>query len=156
MSALSRARHAEAGFNLVEVMLAMALLGSVLLSIFGMFAYGTRQTDRARSHTLALSVARDIIEEMTGWPHRQTWEALGMDGTLTSDTVDSRDAGYAEKWQPLIDQELNDGWAEIRVEPVGPWSPPALQDAIALRMTVTVSWNELGIDRSIRLCSVRM
>ena len=151
-----QARRGEAGFNLVEVMLAMALLGSVLLSIFGMFAYGTRQTDRARSHTLALSVARDIVEEMTGWPYGQTWAALNMDGTVSDAMVDSRNVGLAQKWQPLIDQELNDGWAEIRVESVAPTTPPALEDAEALRLTVTVFWNELGIDRRIQLCSVRM
>lgn len=149
-------RRSEDGFNLVEVMLAMALLGSVLLSIFGMFAYGTRQTDRARSHTVALAVARDIVEEMTGWPYSQTWEALGMDGTATDDTVDTRNSGPAQKWQPLIDRELNDGRAEIRIESVATGAPPALDSADALRVTVTVFWNELGIDRRIQLCSVRM
>jgi prepilin-type N-terminal cleavage/methylation domain-containing protein len=149
-------RASEAGFNLVEVMLAMALLGSVLLSIFGMFAYGTRQTDRARSHTLALAVARDIVEEMTGWPFGQTWEVLGMDGTATQDVVDSRNAGYAQKWQPRLDEALNDSRAEILIESVDPTTPPALQDAEALRVTVSVFWDEMGVDRRIHLCSVRM
>ena len=150
------ARSLEAGFNLVEAMLALALMGSILLSIFGMFTYGTRVTDRSRSYTTAVAAARDIMEEMTGWPYDQTWQNLGISGSDVSASVDTRDPGFAAKWQPVLDEALVDARAEIRLESLDPTSPPALEDATAIRVTVTVFWRELKFDSQVVLCGVRL
>lgn len=147
----------ERGFSLVEVIVAMALLGSVLIFISGLFVAGTRQVSSGRAHSTALSVARDIQEEMQGWPFYRLYDAFSISGSQNSGAADSRNAGYAAKWQPLLTQRLDNAYAEVQVRGIdGAGGTPALQSAPAVRILVTVHWEEGLRQRSVRLGTVRM
>lgn len=146
------------GFSLVEVIIALALLGAVLISLSGLFVLGARQVRSGRDHSIALSVARDIQEEMNGWSFHWQHEAFGVDATQVTATVDSRSPGYASKWQTLLERELQEAHALIELSSVSDagGGPPALQDAEAIRVRVTVFWQEGLRTRSAALAAVRM
>ena len=148
----------ERGFSMVEVVLALGLLAGVLISIAGLFVIGGRQLSSGRNHTEALSVAQDIHEEMNRWGFHQTWDLFGIDGsTVRATDVDSLNNSYAQRWQPTIDETLFNGVATIRFESLGPPSPPpVLESTRAIKVVVTVSWDEGGRSRQIELGNVRM
>jgi type II secretory pathway pseudopilin PulG len=152
-------RHHEQGFSMVEVVLALGLLAGVLISIAGLFILGTQQVESGRTATEALSVARGIIEEIDGWGFRQTYQLFGVDGSAaTTATVDTRAAAYAAKWQTTLDDALFASHAEIAIESLGPVGGPVppLDATRAIRVVVTVFWDERGRSRQIRLGTVRM
>lgn len=145
----------ERGFSLVEVILALGLLAMVLLSISGLFVLGGRQVKSGRQSTQALSVARAIVEEMEGWSFRQTYERYGFDGSQTAYVVDTRTNGYARKWQDALDGALAGAWATIELVSLG--NPPQpLSATAAIRVLVTVHWEETGRQRQLRLGMVRL
>lgn len=151
-------RRSESGFSLIEVIVALGLLAGVLISIAGLFVMGGKQVKSGRTSTEALSVARAILEEMDGWGFRQTYQLYGIDGTTnTNATVDTRTNSYCAKWQSTLDEKLFNSHATINIQSLGPSSPaPMLASTKAIRVLVTVYWNEGGRARQVRLGTVRM
>lgn len=148
----------ERGLSLIEVILALGLLGGVLISIAGMFILSERQVKSGKTATQALAVARTISEEITGWSFRQTYQMFGSDGAAISYTYDSEVNTYAAKWQTMLDDGLElDSNATILVASVPPTggAAPALNAAQAIRVTVTVFWSEGNRARSVRTMTVR-
>jgi len=149
-------RGSEAGFSLVELLLALGLLTTVLFSILGMFLLGTRSVDGGRTQTVALAVARAIVEESEALAHERLWTTWGFDGTAAAYAVDSRVAPEAARWQAALDAELRDAWAEISIESVtDAGGPPPLEAAHLVRITVTVAWDEGLRVRRVRVATVR-
>ncbi len=145
------------GFSLVEVILALGLLAMVLLSIAGLFLLGGRQVKSGRSSSEALSVARAIVEEMEGWSFRRTYEGYGLDGAAVNYTVDTRTNGGASHWQTALDSMLHASYGEIALTSVGPTAtPPPLNRTRAIRVVVTVHWEEGGRVRKVELGTVRL
>jgi len=149
--------RAQRGFSLVEVVLALALLGTVLIAISGLFALGSRQLQSGREQTTALAVARDVLEEMDAWGFDQLYGAYAIPGTDAEGTVDTRSPGYASRWQDTL-AGLDGGYAEIHIEALAPGggSPPALEQAEAIRIRVTVHWVEGARERELELATVRL
>ena len=147
----------SAGFSLVEVVIALGLLAGVLLSIAGLFAVADRQLQGGKNHTVALAVARDILEEMDGWAYEQVYTTFGLDGSASTYTVDSTTNSYAAKWRPQLESELGGCSASITIaSAVESGSPPALRDAHTIRIGVTVSWSEGPRVRNVSLVTVRV
>lgn len=150
-------RTRSAGFSFVEVLVALSILTGVLLAVAGMFVVANRLLYSGRNQTVALSIARDIVEEMDGWYYAQTWTEYGLDGSASDYVVDSRVNAFASKWQAALDRELIDSRAEVRLNALadgGP--PPALSASSALRVSVEVHWNDGKRQRSVSLATVRM
>ncbi len=58
-------RHrAERGYNLIEVLIAMALLGTVLMSIITLFIFGRRNVYSGKTMTKAVSVTTQVLEDL--------------------------------------------------------------------------------------------
>lgn len=155
---MARTRADSAGFSLVEVILALALLAGVLVSIAGLFVLGGRQVRSGRATTQALSVARSILEETHAWGFHELPARLGTDGSTVSHTVDSRTEPRARRWQDRLDGQLRNAFASVRIESIGTGTgtPPALEDASAVRVSVEVRWEEGARRRSLRLATVRL
>ncbi len=152
-----RTSEHQAGFSLVEVIVAFGLLAGVLLSIAGLFTLGGRQLASGRDATEALSVAQGILEEVNGWGFHQTWSLFGIDGqSVTSATVDTKTNTYAAKWQPALAEKLFNGYAEIEIEALANGAAPVLAQARFIRVEVTVHWDEGSRHRQINLATVRM
>ena len=151
-----RGGSAQAGFSLIEVIVALGILAGVLLSVAGLFVVGERQVARGRHQSTALAAAQTILEEIGVWNYEATWErfdSIGDVATLTAATTDTNPASIASKWQPVLQDTLANGRAEIRVESC---DGSNLNVSPALRVVVTVSWDEKTLTRRIELAMVRL
>jgi prepilin-type N-terminal cleavage/methylation domain-containing protein len=154
-------RNNQRGFSLIEVVVALALLAGVLISIAGLFVIGARQVESGREATEALSVARGIVEQMNKWGFHQTYELFGANGSAATYTWDTRTitdpptTGMG-KWQPMLSQKIPGAYATITVTSVGPGTPPVLNLTRAMRVVVTVRWQERMRQRQVQLATVRM
>ncbi len=146
----------EKGFNLVEVIVAIGLLAGVLLSIAGLFTYGGRFVKSGKEMTEALSIAQDILEELDKLGYKSLYTEFGSLVTDTSCTVDTITNSFAQKWQPGIDEKLQEGKATITLEPVGgSLSPPTFASGRGMRITIIVDWKENIRQRDVKLASMR-
>lgn len=147
----------QRGFSLVEVILALGLLGGVMIAISSMFIIGGREVKSGKEMTEALSIAQDIVEEIKTFSYRTTYEEFGATASSTGATSDSTVSGdTAEQWQPVIDEKLHAGRALVQIVPVGgPDTPPQMGSADFLRVLVTVEWQEGPRSRSVSLQSLR-
>jgi type II secretory pathway pseudopilin PulG len=151
-------RARAAGFSLIEVVLALGLLAMVLISISGLFILGARQVRSGRSSSEALSVARAILEDMEGWGFRQVYERFGLAGAEVSYQVDSRANAYAVPWQDELTSMIPGSYATIDLLSLGsPGGPaPVLGRTQAIRILVTIHWNEGSRGRQLQLGTVRL
>jgi type II secretory pathway pseudopilin PulG len=149
-------RLAGRGSSLVEVLVAAAILGGVLLSGAALFAAGLRTTRASGHATQALAAARSMIERVHGLGLRQTSRVFGavgcrpdVDGECR---VDSRADPEARAWQSELERALGRARAEIRLEALGGAS---LDGARAIRLGVTVFWTEGPRERAVSVVAVR-
>ncbi len=63
MSRISR-KHSSAGFNLVEVLIAVAILGVVAISIFTLFVMGRRNIYSGKQTSQAIAVGTQVLEDL--------------------------------------------------------------------------------------------
>ncbi len=143
----------QGGFSLIEVIVSLGLIAGVMLSVAGLFLLGQRQVRRGRDESTALARAQTILEEIGAWNHDATWKRFGLSGDAASYSIDTRINVYAAKWQPDLQDLLADGHAEIRLESC---DGADLVDTAAVRIVVTVSWNEPASTRITELAMVRM
>lgn len=64
MTKLTLSRRNESGYNLVEVLLAMAMLGVVTISIFTLFFMGRRNVFSGRQTSQAIAIATEVVEDL--------------------------------------------------------------------------------------------
>lgn len=152
-------RNAEGGFSLVEVVVALGLMAGVLISISGLFILGDRHVKSGRTSSEALAVGRTILEEMNRWGFHQTYQMFGstFNGAAQGYVVDSRTNAFASKWQTTLDEKLVNSYATVTIESLGPTAPPPdLNATRAIRVLVTVFWEEGPRHRSLQVGTVRM
>jgi len=159
----SRRDTAQDGYSLIEVMIAAALLATVLLSVAGVFMTGTQNVQSGRELTEAVTIANSIVEQVLGWPYDKVWGMTG--GTAESETatfrsdvtppVYSGDAtdvadwtATAATWTETVEDALNQGTILYKVDGIERLPDEAddgltnFRDAVFLRVTVTVRWTE--------------
>ena len=145
----------ERGFSLVEVVLAMGIMAGVLISISSMFILGGRQVKTGKTITEATALAHDIMESFEKQSFTALWANLGAASTDTTRTVNSTTIGSPiVPWQAEIARKLDNGVATVTILAMGPGTPN-FGSATGLKLTVTVSWNELGRAKSVSLSTVR-
>jgi len=153
---MRRDATSQAGFSLIEVLVALGLMAGVLLSIAGVFVVGERQVARGRHQTTALAAAQTILEEIGTWNYAATWErfdSIGDVPTLSVATTDTNPASIVSKWQPFLSDTLSNGRAKIRVESC---DGANLNVSTAVRVVVMVLWDEKTQTRQIELAAVRL
>jgi type II secretory pathway pseudopilin PulG len=152
------AARAQRGFSLVEVLLSLGMLAGVLLPAVWLFDLAARDAKSGRTASEALAVARSVLEEMQSWGFHQTHWEYGLDGTATSYAVDTRTNTYAAKWQATLDAKLYGAHAIIALDSLPPTSGtlPPLNSTRAIRITVSVFWQEGERHRSIQLSTTRL
>ena len=156
MTRVAQTRH-EAGFSLPEVTIALGMLAAVLISIAGLFVISAKLVHEGGNRSAAVTVAENIIEETHSWGYRTLYEQFGLDGTASSYVIDTRVNLFASRWQEELDPLLREAHAEIVLESVAAGgSPPPLQDALCIRISVRVVWKEAKPEREVRLATIRM
>lgn len=147
----------ESGFSLIEVVLALGLLATVLISVVSLFMLGGKQVHSGKSTTTATSLCHTIMERIDQLPYSETYAYFGGTASSTSLSVSSATTGNnANQWQAELSSKLGpQAAATIAVTPLGSASPLNMGNAQALSVRVTVSWSELGRNKTVLLQSVR-
>jgi prepilin-type N-terminal cleavage/methylation domain-containing protein len=142
----------ERGFSLIEVVIALALLATVLLTISGLFLMGRQTVGTGRDLTEATSLANDILEEMNTWGFSLLYTNFGKGATDAAFSVDSKTNSYAQRWQSEIDKRLPNAQATIAITPIGGGT---FEAANGMRARVTVQWVLKARTRRVGLETVR-
>ena len=164
-----RARR-QAGYNLVEVLVAMAVLGVILLSIVTLFFIGRRNVHSGKQLTAANAIATRVLEDLALMSATDVVDNFRLAGsTLDENSVGDVDypdsilrdtngaisattndpSGYLTRWKELIDSdtELNDGRIVLIVTPLEPRvAGEPIRTAQVLRLRGVIEWRE-GVRR---------
>jgi type II secretory pathway pseudopilin PulG len=148
-----RAAEAQGGFSLAEVVVALGVLASVLISVAGMLVAANRLVRGGRGSSQALALARDFMEEQHAWGYRQILSVLDCEPSDDACFLDDTDPALAS-WKAMLTGELDGGTAAVRVESVEPGVP--LGTTEAMRLSITVTWVQDHRVRDLTLGTVRM
>lgn len=150
-----RQGRGERGFSLVEVIIAIGVLAGLLLSIATMFILGGRQVKNGKTITQATTLVQDIMEEFDRASFTGLYTSLGAATTDSTRTVLSTTGGSPiAPWQSEVQRKLDNGVATVTIDAVGPGTPN-FGTAAGIRLTVGISWNELGQQHQVRMSTLR-
>ena len=111
-------RQQQGGFSIIEVLIALGLLGAVLIAITSLFIMGGQRVRQGRERTEALSAATHVMETLDSMSYRgiyTNFTAASDPGAAAGPlTIDSRSNTTALSlgWQTLIDTNLDDAQRE--------------------------------------------
>ena len=158
----------ERGFNLVEVLIAMALLGTVMITIMTLFFMGRNNVYSGKQTSIAVSIATHAMEDLSGRSKLDVLNAFkasgGALGTVDIDTTtalatdsytnsimrvstkaDDVDVtkndpkGLLKKWSDEAKSRLNRSFVAVVMTPSTPFPvASALTTATATMMRVRV------------------
>ncbi|HUF17871.1 MAG TPA: prepilin-type N-terminal cleavage/methylation domain-containing protein [Thermoanaerobaculia bacterium] len=155
----------QRGFNLVEVIIAMALLGTVLLGIISLFYFGRSNVYSGKQMTHAVAIGTQVLEDLSPLTMAQVESAFGFTlGTtaVTTNTIngvsypnsilrstdnvtlDADPPNFLDTWLADLDGRLPGSAVDVVFT-------PTLANRL-LQIKVIVSWQEgtrgtLGIPR---------
>jgi len=72
----------QGGYNLIEVLIAMALLGTILISVITLFVLGRKNVYSGKQMTIATSLATSVMEDLAQLNVEAIYRAFDMDGTV--------------------------------------------------------------------------
>ena len=145
-------RRPAPGATLIEVTIALGLLGSLLISAAGLVTFGNRQIRAGSLRSQALTIARSVMEEMATWSLHQTYDRLGCSADQLQCSVGPGHPA-AEPWQALAESRVSGATVEVLVAAL---DGMPLADSRALRFTFSVAWLEGPRSRTLRLLSLRV
>lgn len=67
-------RRNEAGFNLVELLIAIAVLGIILLAVLGLFSMGQRNVYAGRQASKAITLGNQVLEDLAPMNRQMIWQ----------------------------------------------------------------------------------
>ena len=71
-------KNRQRGFNLVEVLIAMAITAVVILSVATLFVMGRRNVYAGKQMTAAVAVATRITEDLSHMTHAEVYDKFGL------------------------------------------------------------------------------
>ena len=88
-SSIQSGRHrSERGFNLVEVLIAMALLGTVLMTILTLFYMGRKNVYSGKQTSIAVSIASHAMEDLSARSKADVLTAFNASAAALQDDLD--------------------------------------------------------------------
>jgi len=158
---ISVRQERERGFSLIEVLVSLGLLAGVMVAVSSLFIFGGKEVKSGKKMTEAYSVGHDIVEEMDRMTYTQAYQYFLPSGTDTSTatnyTVNTKTSpAPVSDYQSNIDSKLYNGQATINVEALDASGNAVGFDlCVALRISVTVQWDEGTQTRYLNLRTVR-
>lgn len=74
----------QRGYNLIEMIVATAILGVVVVSIMSLFVMGRRNVYSGKEMTAAVSMATRVSEDLSGMSVTDVYGAFGIDAASTT------------------------------------------------------------------------
>lgn len=163
-------RHGERGYNLVEVLVAVALTGVVVLTIMTLFFMGRRNVYSGKQMSAANAVATRVLEDLTAMSGVDVLANFGItDATTratnivagvsypnsvlrdTGGTIDGTTdpAGYLARWQTIVSSAntFQRGRFFLVITPANPSvNGNPVSTAQVIRVRGVVQWDE-GVRR---------
>lgn len=106
-STLFSAYRQSRGFSLLEVMVALAILGVAIVAIFQLFSTGLRATKKSDDYTKAIFYARSLLDE--AYSISDPEESSGsadlegyFDGSREVDMISSSDDGNVKLYEIIV------------------------------------------------------
>lgn len=164
-----KTRRSESGYNLVETLIATAILGVILMSILTLFFIGRRNVYSGKQMSAANAVATRVLEDlalMSGSEvidnFRLTNDTLSMhtynevdyassvirDTATPISSTTNDGGGYLQRWHDLLDEmdDLNDGRVFLIITPSQPLDNTSaatrIRTAQVVRIRGFVEWKE--------------
>ena len=136
-------RRIDAGFSLVELLIAMSLLGIGLLAVGKMIASSRRHMTYSRAETSAVSLATEIKERI----FTENFDDIKpvFDNADTSDPSTINDS--TDDWAGHVGDLLG-ATGRGQIDIVDSSEDPTLA-ADLYRVEILISWSEGGIDRTL-------
>jgi prepilin-type N-terminal cleavage/methylation domain-containing protein len=150
----------QRGYNLVELMIAMAVLAVVMVSIMTLFVLGRKNVYSGQQMSRANAVAVNVLEDLSFLTLSEVVTEFELDGddpiTLRTDDADDDDLEYVGEWKELVapssgQKPFTDGYVQMEIIPVD----GAFDVATVLRITVTVAWKEGRRERSVVMTTAK-
>ena len=158
-------RKNTSGYSLVEVLIAVAITGFVLLTVVTLFYMGRRNVYSGKETTYAVSVATRMLEDLSSLTSTDLATAFGITDSTTlgnvtvgdttyansvvRDTTSAGNAtldpqGYLTNWKSMIGNEkLSNATAGIVVTPRLPIAGnQKVTTAQTMKVRVWVQWDE--------------
>lgn len=164
-------RRAERGYNLIELLIAMALLGTILLSIVTLFVFGRRNVYSGKQLTRATSVTTQVLEDLqplnvpnlitqfkitsTEKPAKYTVAGVTYNKALirTTDDLTKQEATgpmYLTRWKGLIPASaVATGKVTLVIVPDNMFTVDDPTTAAVMRMRVVTEWREERRERNV-------
>jgi prepilin-type N-terminal cleavage/methylation domain-containing protein len=80
-------RRKEAGFNLVELLIAIAVLGIILLAVLALFSMGQRNVYAGRQASKAITLGTQVLEDLAPLNRQMIWQgAFNVTGTSSGNS----------------------------------------------------------------------
>lgn len=92
-------RRNESGFNLVELLIAIAVLGIILLAVLGLFSMGQRNVYAGRQASKAITLGTQVLEDLAPLNRQMIWQ--GAFNIAGNDTGDSFSLPRASGLEPM-------------------------------------------------------
>lgn len=171
------ARRAERGYNLIELLIAMALLGTILLSIVTLFAFGRRNVYSGKQLTRATSVTTQVLEDLqplnvptfntqfkvvnTEKPAKYTVAGVPYNKALirSTDDLTKEDATgpkYLTRWKALIPADkMANGKVTLVIIPDKMFTVDDPTTAAIVHLRVVAEWREESRTRSVTADAIK-
>lgn len=154
----------EQGYSLVEVIIATAMLGLVMLAIMTLFFMGRRNIYSGQQMSRANAVAVRVLEDLSYMTGDEIIENFEIDDADFDDGCDcveikNTDAGapaFTNAWDEYVTlDKMTRGSVMLRVIPEGGAANSEFSTANFLRLAVVVSWNEELRGRNVTLTTAK-
>ena len=164
----------QAGYNLVEVLIAMALLGTVLISIVTLFFMGRANVYSGKQMTRAVAVGTMVMEDLSSMTQSDlvtffglaaaplaTQTVLGKDypasAKLTTTPLSADPNGYLAKWKgKLGSDQFANGRLTMIATPLNQNAASTVPLASVIRVRIIIEWNESQRARHLILDTVKV
>jgi prepilin-type N-terminal cleavage/methylation domain-containing protein len=165
------ARRNERGYNLIELLIAMALLGTILMSIITLFAFGRRNVYSGKQLTRATSVTTQVLEDLqplnvpqintqfliksTDKPAKVTVAGVTYPKALvrTTDDLSKEDSTgpkYLTRWKGLVPAaKILTGRVTLVIVPEQMFTADDPTTAARVRLRVVTEWSEESRNRNV-------
>lgn len=170
----------ERGYSLIEVLIAIAILGIVIIGILTLFILGQRNVYSGKQMTHAVSTGTRVLEDLNTLSKTATLTAFGLASATTGATINyggetfansfirtttnisstTDPSGFMQRWQDEMqnNDKFDQGVVTIIFTPTkDPTNnPPRATTGTVLRMRIFVTWREAARNRQVVLDTVKI